>query len=938
MMQSKKTNKQTVKQTRTKTIKSKRKVPSFNFNSPLLYIILGALLFIGMSYFIFGLWITLILTLGIGAIIGVARLLDKTKGKKKQRRIINICLILCLVIVLAGTVAVGGFFYHVVKSAPEFDVEKLYKKESSILYDINGEVITKIGAQMRENIEYNDLPQVLIDAIIATEDSRFFQHNGFDAPRFIKASIKQLAGDSSAGGASTISMQVIKNSFTSTEDKGFEGIVRKFTDIYLSVFKLEKNYTKEQIIEYYVNNHFLGGNAWGVEQASRYYFNKSVSDLNLAEASIIAGLFKSPKYYNPKLYPEHADSRRATVLNLMVLHGYISQEEADAAKKIPIESLLETTHDDSEEFQGFIDTVVEEMDKKYGVNPYVTPVLIYTTMDRGKQQGVNRVFNGETFSWVDDVIQSGVAVLDVHDGKILAVGAGRHRTGVNGFNFATQMNRQPGSTAKPIFDYGPGIEYNNWSTYTLFKDEPYAYSTGQNINNWDGQFMGTLTLRQSLAYSRNIPALKAFQNVDNKKILEFAQNLGIQPEVSNGYIHEAHALGAFNGVTPLQMSAAYSAFANGGYYNEPYSVTKFVYRDTGEEVEHQAVRRQVMSDYTAYMITDVLLDATSSGVKVPGVNIAAKTGTTNFDDKTAAIKNLPHDAVNDSWTVGYSPDVIIGMWYGYDIATSEHCVRLTPAAIQRDRLFKALGDAVFPRNNATFHKPNSVVEVGVELGTNPALLASPNTPSDQIAYELFKSGTEPTEVSKRYQKLNTPQNLKVNYNATMKKVVLTWNRVSSVVENEDYGPLGYNVYFNDKLLGFTDKNTFTIEKPKEVYGTYKVVATYKNSSALNSDAASYTLADSSGVKYTYHIDKGQDTVTISKGEAFDLNKQVKLYQVDSSGKEKDVTALATITYTIKDGNGAVNEWDTNKQGVYTITYTIKYMNYTSTTNKKVVIN
>ncbi len=399
-----------------------------------------------------------------------------------------------------------------------------------------------------KKVKYDELPQVLIDAIVSTEDSRFYQHNGFDAPRFFKATLKQLLGDNSAGGASTLSMQVVKNSFTdASQDSGIKGIIRKFTDIYLAVFKLEKNYTKEEIIEFYVNNHYLGGNIYGVEEASQAYFNKSVGELNLSEATIIAGMFKNPGGYSPTLHPDNAAARRKTVLYLMRRHGYITEEEQKLANSIPVASLTKdasgnSTSNGVSPYQSYIDTVVKELDKKYNVNPYKTSLLIYTNMDRSKQEGINRVFNGESYKWVDDQIQSGVSVLDSQTGKLLAVGAGRNRS-VGDYNFAADIKRQPGSTAKPLFDYGPGIEYNNWSTYQQFVDEPYTYTGGRKISNWDNGYMGQMTLRKALSLSRNIPALKAFQQVDKSKIIQFVTNLGIQPEVENGTIHEAHSIG-----------------------------------------------------------------------------------------------------------------------------------------------------------------------------------------------------------------------------------------------------------------------------------------------------------------------------------------------------------------------------------------------------------
>ena len=195
------------------------------------------------------------------------------------------------------------FILYIIFNAPEFDQELLYSTESSILYTKDGEEFARIGPENRELVTYNELPQVLVDAIVATEDSRFFQHSGFDIARFIKASLGQLAGND-AGGASTLTMQIVKTVYTDpTLVSGLKGIIRKFTDIYMAIFKVEKQYTKEEIIEFYVNYPYLGEYSYGVEQASQTYFGKSVKDLSLPEAALIAGLFNAPNLLNPYSNP-----------------------------------------------------------------------------------------------------------------------------------------------------------------------------------------------------------------------------------------------------------------------------------------------------------------------------------------------------------------------------------------------------------------------------------------------------------------------------------------------------------------------------------------------------------------------------------------------------------------------------------------------------------
>ena len=293
----------------------------------------------------------------------------KTKKKKKVwKKVIKILIILFFIGCFLGFIAVGLFINYIAKNAPTFNPNNLYKQESSILYDVNGDVFAKLGAQKRENITYDDLPEVLINAIVATEDSRFFEHSGVDWARFIKASIQQLAGID-AGGASTITMQVSKNDVSQDKtSKGIKGIIRKFTDVYMSLEQIEKKYTKQEIMEFYVNSYYLGGGAYGVEQASQTYFGKSVSDINLAEASILAGLFQLPGKYDPLVNPEATEQRRKTVLNLMVRHGYITEEEKQAALAIPVKDLLVKNHNASEDetkYLSFINALISELEEDF---------------------------------------------------------------------------------------------------------------------------------------------------------------------------------------------------------------------------------------------------------------------------------------------------------------------------------------------------------------------------------------------------------------------------------------------------------------------------------------------------------------------------------------------------------------------------------------------
>lgn len=761
---------------------------------------------------------------------------NKPKKKKKNSgKVLNAILSIIMLLCIAAMICVIAFGGYIVLSAPAFETDKLYSKEATIFYDKNGNEFARVGAEQRDLVYYEDLPQVLVDAIVATEDSRYFQHNGFDVVRFIKAALGQVAGQSGAGGASTLTMQVAKNTFSKADDgtiaaSGIEGIVRKFTDIYISIFLIEKNYTKEEIMEFYVNAPFLGQQTYGVEQASQKYFGKSVRDLSLAEASLLAGIFNAPSSYNPFFSTELAEQRRAIVLNLMVRHGYITEEQADDAKAISVESLIvEPTAAELNKYQSFIDIVCDDIYEQFGMDPYAVPMEIYTTMDPDIQDVMVKLNNGElnykwkTYKATDnkDIIQIGAIVTDVKDGSIAAVNGGRHQTTQKAFNRATDMKTQPGSTAKPIFAYGPYLEYNNGNTGTVFYDNKMTYSNGQELTNADKTYKGAMTMRQALAQSRNIPAVQAFQAVSKTKISEFVNNVGIDycvydssgnPKDCN--LYESYAIGGGLEVSPEDMAGAYGTFARGGYYIEPYSYTKVIFRETDETYEHKYEKVQAMSEETAYMITDMLVTATKQGVggniNVSGTEVASKTGTS-----THSKKGVPDSASKDNWVITYSPDYVISFWYGTDYLTSSEYTTALAAAKERKLISAQLANNIY-KKNSTFKKPSGIIASKYEKETYPAQLPSDYTPSDLISTELFKKGTEPSEVSDRFSQLQNPKNGSVEVSNS--QINLSWDEIStpnaintSYLQNyfsENYGQFA-STYLN-KRLEYNTKNIGTV--------------------------------------------------------------------------------------------------------------------------------
>ena len=909
----------------------------------------------------------------------------KTKSNRKLwKKIVTIILILCIICILVF----AAFFAIIALTAPKFDPEAFNTQEQTVIYDINGDVLATLGTEKRENVSYDDLPQVLIDAIIATEDSRFFEHNGVDLPRFIKATILQLFGQNEAGGASTITMQIVKNNLTKKnkiETNPIKKIIRKFQDVYLAVFKVEKKYSKESIMEFYVNDSFLGRS--GVEETSKYFFNKSASDLTLPEAALIAGLFQSPGVDNPYKNIENAEERRDTVLYLMTRHGYITKEEAEFAKSISIESLLANNNIAEVKYQGYIDTVVDEVEEKTGNNPYTIPMKIYTTMEPSIQDGIDNILSGQNFTWENDVVQAGIAIVNVETGAISAVGAGRNRVGERSFNFATKARRQPGSTAKPLFDYGPAMEYNNYSTYQLFNDEPWTYTNGPSVSNWDGGYGGLMTLRYAVQYSRNVPALKTFQEVGPKNIVKFVNSLGLNIALNsssenyklnaNGAdnaINEAYAIGGTAlGFTPLEMAAAYSGFASGGYYTDPYTVTKIEYRNTDEVWEYKPKRARVMSDSTAYLMNNVLESAVTGGFNggalVWGSHVAAKTGTSNFSEETLKKYGLPSYAVNDIWTVAYTSKYSIALWYGYEKTSSKYYLTNN---VQKEAVMRKIMTNI-PKDPVGFTMPSSVIASKVEMYTYPAKLPSENTPSDLIKTEYFKKGTQPTEVSERFATINDVKNVKTAI--VNNTITLSWDFETPNVLTDEYlrtyfsqsvfgkqtdkyinerksynenslGPIIFAIYKiesngSETLVGTTTENTFEFTSSGKSILIIKAEHKYFKANASKGIKVSADLGPAPIGDLKIYL-AGKLITNIQKGEEYTEPGFVVYYNGDNVTNKanityqvSDETTIFPIVNTIPKLENTINKLNVGK---YKINYIANYLGLIATKTRTVVIS
>ncbi|PIC79232.1 penicillin-binding protein [Sporosarcina sp. P18a] len=593
------------------------------------------------------------------------------KAPKKKRSLMNkitrFVFISALLAVLCALLILNVFITF-------SDVSKLEEPapRSTVIYDPDGEVISKVSNSNIEGVSIDQIPNTLIEAVISVEDQRFYKHHGINYLRMGRALLENAFKGKIVAGGSTITQQLAKNVFL-TQERTYS---RKFKELILAK-KIERVYSKEEVMERYLNQIYFGDGAWGVQRAAQTYFGKDVSELTLSESATVAGIIKAPSHLSPTKNMEKSVNRRNLVLSLMLREQYISQEEYDEAIGQKLALADSTVPDYKGKYPYYIDRVVDEAVNRYHLtrNEVLSGGLHITTeINPVVQNALEEVYADDSYfpeSTPDQLLQSASVFLNPKTGGILALVGGRGEYTQERFNNATDLIRQPGSAFKPLAVYTPALE-QGYHLSDLLVDEPIDMD-GYSPKNFDQNYRGKVTMYDALAQSYNIPAVWLMDQIGIKNGVDAAKRFGISLEKKDRTL--GLALGGLNkGTSPLRMAQAFSAFANDGVMEEAHAITeikdsegKVIGKWRGESV--QVTDAEVAQQMT-YMLQGAVTEGTAKKAQISGIDVAGKTGTTQ----------LPFEGVDgskDHWFVGYTPDIVGAVWLGYDQTDADHYLTST---------------------------------------------------------------------------------------------------------------------------------------------------------------------------------------------------------------------------------------------------------------------
>lgn len=695
-----------------------------------------------------------------------------TKPSRKQRRVSKwrVFLLTSGSILGITLIALLIFVISAVAKTPKWDPAALTnQKESSIVYDKDGQQIAVLHAdENRQMVESSEIPDLVKEAFVAVEDKRFYSHFGVDPIRIVGSAIVNIKSGSAKQGASTITTQLAKNAFI--EDPTAKTLTRKIQEASLAL-QLEHEYTKDEILTFYLNQTSFGESSFGIQAASKTYFGKDkLDDLTADEVALLAGLPQAPYGYDPYLHPEAAKNRRTIVLGVMKDAQIITPEEYTQYKDAPFTHVAQVKeHRTSAQntsvagsnfkFPYFVDYVIQELQgENYKLSPaqiFNGGLNIYTTVDSKVQEAAEAAFaNSANFPQsVDNTpVQGAMTVLDPTTGAVRAVVGGREYTTARGFNRATQATRQPGSTIKPLVVYGPALEKGGFYTGTVLDDMPVSYNAGDGTTwspvDYDTEssgWKGRITMRYAVENSVNVYAVKLLNLIGIDSGWEFGKKLGLPLENSDRIL--SLALGTPE-VTTLDMASAYGSFANNGVHVTSHAIEKIQDSNGKDIIIPQVTQERVMKETTAYLMNDLLRSVVTNGTgtraQIGNWAVAGKTGTTSLDPAKYGNKTGSPDA----WFAGYTPNYVGIVWMGYDEdPDGKHYLHNVfgggyPAQIWKQVITKAVeGQPV----QTQFKQPAGIVSGAIDAKSG--LLPNDLTPSQFIRTEIAAQGDFPTQSS-----------------------------------------------------------------------------------------------------------------------------------------------------------------------------------------------
>ena len=623
-----------------------------------------------------------------------------------------------IILILLTLVLFTCTYYTIKVKTSNISNLKASLSTTTTIYDYKGKKAGSLYSQKGSFVEYNKISPNIRNAVISTEDRTFWTNPGFSIKGMARAGVNLIIHHGQiTGGGSTLTQQLAKNSLL-TQQQTFS---RKLEELFFAI-EINHVYSKKDILTMYLNNAYFGNGVWGVQDASRKYFGKNASDVTVGEAATLAGILRSPSYYNPIDHMANALSRRNLVLSLMASNGKITQQEAKAASQTGLELHDTFKNKDGYRYPYFFDAVVDEAINRYGLKEEDVMnrgLKIYTTLNQNYQGQLQDKFEQ---SWLfpqsatdGTQVQGASVVMDPTTGAVRAVIGGRGKHVFRGYNRATQMKRQPGSSIKPLAVYSPalqnGYHYDSELSNKLQKFGKNNYEP----RNVDNQYSDKIPMYQALAQSKNVPAVWLLDKIGVNKGVQSVENFGIKVPKDDQNL--ALALGGLSsGVSPLQMARAYSAFANkGNLPNNSYFITKItdasgkVLAENNNTGTHRIISANTAKEMTTMML-GVFQNGTAQSAQPNGFRVAGKTGSTE-------VPNSYGFGTKDQWIVGYTPDIVMATWVGFDRTNQDHYMHgVSETGITR--LYKAEMEGILPYTAQTKFSEQAPSQLIKQNGSN----------------------------------------------------------------------------------------------------------------------------------------------------------------------------------------------------------------------------